>query len=173
MTLTLSGSGNPVTIDGTDSGLTLVRETAKSATGTSVDFTGIPSWVKRVTLMFNTISGSGNSQFLVKLGTSSGFVSTGYNSYASTTNGSITTNTTGFLASASGHSSANTFLGQMTIVSFGGTAWSSSGILVQSSTNGGIVGGYVDLGGTLTQIRITTVNGTDIFDAGTINIMYE
>lgn len=151
-----------------------VLATAQASTsGTFVDFTGIPDWVKRVTIMFNGISASGTSQFLVRLGTSGGFVTTGYNSYASTTNGTITTSTAGLLAAASGQAAANTFLGQLVIVRFGATAWSSSGILVQSATNGGVVGGYVDIGGTLTQLRITTVNGTDTFDAGSINIMYE
>ena len=36
----------------------LVSGTAVSASGTAVDFTGIPSWAKRVTVMFTT-PGSG------------------------------------------------------------------------------------------------------------------
>jgi hypothetical protein len=34
-------------------------------------------------------------------------------------------------------------------------------------------GGSISLASTLTQIRITTVGGTNTFDAGSINIMYE
>jgi hypothetical protein len=33
--------------------------------------------------------------------------------------------------------------------------------------------GGVALGGALDRVRITTVNGTDTFDAGSINILYE
>ena len=35
------------------------------------------------------------------------------------------------------------------------------------------VTGAVSLSGTLDRIRLTTVNGTDTFDAGSVNIMYE
>jgi hypothetical protein len=34
-------------------------------------------------------------------------------------------------------------------------------------------GGSVSLAGALDRVRITTVNGTDTFDAGSINILYE
>jgi hypothetical protein len=36
-----------------------------------------------------------------------------------------------------------------------------------------MIGGTVTLSGTLDRVRITTVNGTDTFDAGTVNILYE
>jgi hypothetical protein len=35
------------------------------------------------------------------------------------------------------------------------------------------IGGFVPLSGTLDRVRITTANGTDTFDAGSINILYE
>jgi hypothetical protein len=36
------------------------------------------------------------------------------------------------------------------------------------------MGGFqVSLSGTLDRIRLTTVNGSDTFDAGSINIIYE
>jgi hypothetical protein len=44
----------------------------------------------------------------------------------------------------------------------------------RSNDNGVTIGtGSLALGGTLDRVRITTVNGTDTFDAGSINIMYE
>ena len=47
----------------------LQRGTAVASTsGTSVDFTSIPSWVKRITVMFNGVSTSGTSNPLVQLG---------------------------------------------------------------------------------------------------------
>lgn len=36
-----------------------------------------------------------------------------------------------------------------------------------------IQSGDLLLSGTLDRVRITTANGTDTFDAGTINILYE
>jgi hypothetical protein len=38
-----------------------------STSGTSIDFTGLPSWVKRVIVMFSGVSGSGTSHLLIQL----------------------------------------------------------------------------------------------------------
>jgi len=43
-----------------------------------------------------------------------------------------------------------------------------SGTFNQNTSNANWITGRINLGGTLTQLRITTVNGTDTFDAGTI-----
>jgi len=65
---------------------TLVLDTAKSASGlgTAVDFTGIPSWVKRITVMFDGVSTNGSSLLRVQIGAGS-IDTTGYAS----TNGTI------------------------------------------------------------------------------------
>jgi hypothetical protein len=36
-----------------------------------------------------------------------------------------------------------------------------------------VAGNALALGGVLDRVRLTTVNGTDTFDAGTVNILYE
>jgi hypothetical protein len=36
-----------------------------------------------------------------------------------------------------------------------------------------LIAGHVSLSGALDRIRLTTVNGTDTFDAGSVNIIYE
>ena len=65
MTVQFSGSGNPVTVDGTNYGFYPTLMTAQNTTsGTSIDFTGIPSWVKRITVMFQGVSTTGSSQVL-------------------------------------------------------------------------------------------------------------
>ena len=77
----------------------LTLETAKSATSTSVDFTGIPSWVKRVTVMFDGVSTNGASNCLVQIGagsvTTSGYISTG-NAYTNAVNTVGASSTAGF-----------------------------------------------------------------------------
>jgi hypothetical protein len=151
---------------------TLVLEAAKTATGTSVDFTEIPSWVKRITVMFQGVSTNGTSNYLVQIGTSPGVVSSGYVSGAFTGNTNNTSSTAGFLISALKQAAPN-HSGIATICSFGGNVWVSSSVLGWSTGGGDIGGGNVTLSGALDRLRITTVNGTDTFDAGTINIMYE
>ena len=146
-----------------------------STSGTSIDFTSIPSWVKRVTVMFSGISTSGTSPIQVQIGAGS-FVTSGYLGSASEIRGSTDTInfTAGFGISAT-PVTANVHHGIMTIVNLTGTTWVASvagGFSdIQYSLAGG--GSSGSLGGALDRVRITTVNGTDTFDAGSINIMYE
>lgn len=143
-----------------------------STSGTSVDFTGIPSWVKRVTVIFQGVSTSGTSHVLVQLGagsvTTTGYISTSAYTQAST---GTSSSTAGFIV----HSDNAAFVrsGAVFLTQISGNAWVSSHTLKVSTSQLAHGGGDVTLSGTLDRIRITTVNGTDTFDAGSINIMYE
>ena len=147
--------------------------TAVTASGTSVDFTGIPSTAKRITVMFSGVSTNGTSNYLIQLGDSGGFETTGY--VSGVLNGGTApanaTSTSAFLIDAS-VGAAQVDNGMAVIANLDGNLWVCNSIL----NNGGvskIQGGTKTLSDTLTQVRITTVNGTDTFDAGTINILYE
>ena len=149
----------------------LTLATAQNSTsGTSIDFTGIPSWVKRVTVMFNGVSTSGVSNKLIQLGTTSGFTSTGYTSSFGNS-GSIFTVTIGFGIWT--QAATDTASGVFSILNITGNTWVASGVLKINTGNTNQTGGDVALASALTQLRITTVNGTDTFDAGSINILYE
>jgi len=154
---------------------TLVQGTAVASTsGTSIDFTGIPSWVKRITVMFSGVSTSGTSAPIVQLGDSGGVETSGYvgsagyvGAFVNLTSGFFITNTTG---------AANTFQGIMTISLLNSITNNYSCSSTIGITGNQIVytcGGAKTTSDTLTQVRITTVGGTDTFDAGTINIQYE
>lgn len=153
----------------------IVQGTAQASTsGTSLDFTGIPSWVKRVTVMFNGVSTSGTSFGLVQLGTSGGVTATGYtgsNAFSGASSAGQNA-TTGF---GFGNNSASfTFSGVMFIVNVSGNIWVASHSGGSTNTNIACMGGgNVTLSAVLDRVRITTVNGTDTFDAGSVNIMYE
>lgn len=176
------GSGTKrVTIDsagivtGTAGNLMLVQPTAQASTsGTSIDFTGIPSWVKRITVNFSGVSTNGTSVVQIQLGTSSGPTTTGYASGAFSYNtGAGSTSTTGLVVDQS-TAATNVRYGSIVISTLGSNVWASQGILIMTAT-GSVTpsAGGVTLGAVLDRIRITTVNGTDTFDAGTINIQYE
>jgi hypothetical protein len=148
-------------------------QTAPPPTPQYFDFTSIPSWVKRVTVMFSGVSTSGTSNPLIQIGsgsvTTTGYVAT---SMIGTTGVSNTAYTTGFgVATAL---ASNVLNGAITLYLLGSNTYVASGA-VASSTNlvTGSVNGTVTLSGTLDRLRITTVNGTDTFDAGSINILYE
>ena len=155
----------------------LVSGTAVASTsGTAIDFTGIPSWVKRITVMFSGVSTNGTSGYAVQLGTSSGIENTGYLSgcsYAQAANLANAQNSTTSLLCTFLPGAALTTAGSVSISSVGSNTWVSSGTICTSTTYNYFSGGSKTLAGTLDRIRITTVNGTDTFDAGSINILYE
>ena len=167
-------------LNGTAANVALVSGTAQNSTsGTSIDFTGIPSWVKRVTVIFNGVSTNGTSSLLIQIGTSSGFTTSGYASNSCSLGQS---GTTGYTASTAGFSSTTSqqgatnsaYAGNSQIALLGSNTWIASSV-ISSGPNGGAnySAGTVALSGTLDRVRITTVNGTNTFDAGSINIMYD
>jgi len=147
-----------------------------STSGTFIDFTGLPSWIKRITVMLSGVSTSGTSNPQIQLGagsvTTSGYLGTGSN-FAS---GVATSNyTTGFGIWASANwVAANLVSGGLVITNITGNTWVAFGSWGLSNSNGvGTTAGNIALSGTLDRVRITTVNGTDTFDAGSVNILYE
>ena len=150
----------------------ITRATAVASTsGTAIDFTGIPAGVKQVTVMFNGVSLAGNDNLLVRLGTSGGFATTGYASTVQWGSSSSTSTTAGFIIIAA--ATANTVSGHMIISNISANSWVYS--MLAKYATGAITygGGDVALSAVLTSLRITTVGGTNTFDAGTINILYE
>jgi hypothetical protein len=146
-----------------------------STSGASIDFTGIPSWVKRITIMFAGVSTSGTSTPLVQLGDSGGIETTGYvSTSASMANAGATaasSSTAGYIIRST--QAANVISGQMVITLIGSNLWVSSHAFKQDTTTVMTGAGDKTLSDTLTQVRITTTGGTDTFDAGSINILYE
>ena len=150
--------------------------TEQAASGTSVDFTGIPSWVKRITVMFRGVSTNGASPIIIKLGTSSGIVNSGYTTFGTRLG-------VGSLASIYRYDcisiiftvpDGGAVFGQSIITKLSDSVYTSSGSMVSHNVGGNVTGGtQVSLSETLDRIRITTANGTDVFDAGIINLLVE
>ena len=163
--------------DSTGTLSTIGRGTAVASTsGTSIDFTGIPSWAKKITVMFSGVSTNGTSIPLIQLGDAGGIENTGYSATAVGISGSGTsanTYTAGFGLIAASHLASNTYFGFVQFDLLSSNNWVAVGNLAIPAVSGVMIAGGKTLSDTLTQVRITTVNGTDTFDAGTINIMYE
>ena len=153
----------------------LTLGTAQASTsGTSIDFTGIPSWVRRITMMFNGVSTNGTSNGLIQLGTSGGVVATGYaGAGAFGPAYSVSNYTTGFGMPI--FSAATVVVeGAVTITNLTGNIWVAAGTTSRSDgAVSGTTAGRVTLGAVLDRVRLTTVAGTDTFDAGTVNILWE
>lgn len=149
-----------------------------STSGTSIDFTSIPSWVKRITVMFSGVSTNGSSAVQVQLGTSSGATTSGYlgSGVAVAASSVASTSTAGFKLNGSSTGAGELINGLVTISllnsatntwsAFGGVGRSDAGQMYYCA-------GSVPLAAVLDRVRVTTVNGTDTFDAGSINILYE
>lgn len=155
----------------------LTSGTAQATTsGTSITFSSIPSWVKRITVMFLGVSTNGTSPVQIQIGsgsvTTTGYLSGGaYEINASAIGGS--NSTTGFLTESTTGATVIRH-GFATLVNFSSNTWVMSSVLGRSDSAGTMTGGgAVTIGGTLDRVVITTVNGTDTFDAGNINIIYE
>lgn len=178
MAITLDGTNGIVapSVENADGAFRpLISGTAVATTsGTAFDFTGIPSWAKRITVLFTAVSTNSNSPILIQVGSGS-LTTTGYVSssgYATTSGAARTTATTGFVQATM--SAVSTISGASVIYLHSGNIYVNSGVL---DNTGGVTvnmcSGTVTLGNVLDRIRVTTVNGTDTFDAGSINIMYE
>lgn len=174
---TLDLSGKTITLAaGTN---TISAGTAVASTsGTSIDFTSIPSWVKRITVMFNAVSTNGTSLLQIQIGDSGGVETSGYNSGAATQASATlyTANvTTGFVLSVSNDGASSSRHGSYILSKLDGDNWVGQGNIHESAsyTIGYHCAGSKTLSATLDRVRITTVNGTDTFDAGSINILYE
>ena len=147
-----------------------------STSGTSIDFTGIPSWAKRISVMFNGVSTNGTSAVQIQLGDSGGIETSGYNiasTYIKWGAGILgATYSTGF-GIYQLNPNSNRY-GSIIFNLMSGNTWEAIGLVYDSSdsSNSTVVGGKT-LSAILDRIRLTTVNGTDTFDAGSINIMYE
>ena len=164
------------TIDGTPvmGASVITRGTAQNSTsGTNIDFTALPAWVKKITVMFSGVSTSGTSIPIIQLGTgSTSYTTSGYIGSAAT-NGTIINPTTGIGLSGVGFA-AYIRSGVITITNISANTWVGSGVLGDSSgANINYMGASISLAAALTAVRITTVGGTETFDAGSINILYE
>jgi hypothetical protein len=156
----------------------LVAGTTVAATsGTSIDFTGIPTWAKRITINFSGVSTTGSSQILFQIGDSGGIENTGYLGAGVGTNGATlgTSNyTTGFGLNTGGAAYLSNGSIVFTLLDAATNTWSAQGQFGYSNgTFYAFVAGSKPLSATLDRVRVTTVGGAETFDAGSINIIYE
>lgn len=157
-------------------GLNLGTEQA-STSGTSIDFTGIPASARRITINFAGVSTNGTSHWLIQLGDSEGIEATGYlgsGSVLSASSAATTAYTTGFGIRNDSASSVAHGTIILTCEDATNFTWAASGVTSNSGVTYTLTtSGYKSTSLALDRVRITTVNGTDTFDAGAINITYE
>jgi len=170
--------GDPATLAALKTTLNCIQiGTPQAATsGTSIDFTSIPAGTKRITVNFTGISSSGTDVYLVQLGDSGGVENSGYlGAGVEIIGGTSLQASTGFpigstMAAAGTHSGAVI----LTLENSSSNKWTCIGLVARAdAVQVKATGGWKALTGTLDRVRITTLNGTDTFDAGEFNITYE
>lgn len=174
--LATNGSG---ALSWADRGRMVLATAQNTTSGTSIDFTGIPSWVKRVTVMLNGVSTNGASVVQIQLGTSAGVTTTGYTSYAGLAGGTNSalglSFNSGFAVGPDGAANQLRY-GHAVFTLVSGNLWVGSSSYGRTDGSNSYFmggGGAINLGGTLDRIRLTTVEGAATFDAGSVNILYE
>jgi len=175
--LTSAGSGAAPTWTTVSSGFTLGTPVATTS-GTSIDFTGIPAGVKKITIAPSLVGTNGTSNLLVQLGDSGGIETTGYSSrcgfFSDGSTGSVVAGSTGFVFRNAGSStSAVSGALELTLENASTNTWVCSGVTTDTDTTSiSMTAGRKALSAVLDRVRLTTVNGTDSFDAGEVNIVY-
>jgi hypothetical protein len=147
-----------------------------STSGTAIDFTSIPSWVKRITISVFNISYNGSDHGLIQLGVGSTPTTSGYNSVSNFLYGG---NSSGQTSSTSGFiwydlTNSYAMFGTYVFTKHSGNTWIGSSLI---SNNTGInfstiSNGYITLSSDIGMIRILGSLGGS-FDGGSVNIIYE
>ena len=156
-------------------------DTAVTTSGAATyTFTAVPSWAKRITILFSDLSCAGADAFGIRVGTSGGIVSTGYSGSVfriqdAGTPGVNVFSTEFTMALAGGNAAASVYSGSLTLSNITGNTWVMGGTFSANTTSAsarmGYLNGYIALAGALTQVQL--VNTTSTFDAGTFNVLYE
>lgn len=156
----------------------LTQGTVQATTsGTEKDF-AIPAWARRIRAMLQGVSLSGAALLRFRLGVSGGIVTSGYLGAGSVIAAVVATlnQTAGWDIYNSAPAGADIYTGSLEITQLDATnnIWVASGVFAQtSSARTYTVSGQVTLASALTTLRLTTSNGTDTFDAGSVNIIYD
>lgn len=183
--LTSNGTGSPPTYQaaagGGGSGITEGTEQA-STSGTAINFTSIPSGTKRITIMLDSVSTNGTSGLILQIGDSGGYETSGYDAF---TGGGAEGNvcrvdpfTSSFGLFDPGRGLAlNSVRGAVVLTRMNSSSnkWNANGnVSIDATIDASYdITGVKSLSAELDRLRITTVGGTDTFDAGNINISYE
>ena len=148
-----------------------------STSGTAITFTGIPAWATEISISLEGVSTNGTSNYLIQLGDAGGIETSGYigtgGSFTSSTQ-TVTGSTAGFLIHVVSASAIVTGTVVLNLKDSANFTWIAHGALSDTdNTSSKTVSGSKSTSAALTQVSVTTVNGSDTFDAGSINIKYK
>jgi hypothetical protein len=156
-------------------GNTIVLGTAVGAATTVVSFTGIPSWVDRITINIDNLKSNGTSRFFVRVGNSGGFITSGYSGAVTRfgSSGSQAATATAYALINEATRATASWYGTVTITRLDSTNWMISSLMSDTDVLTANCMSTFSVGvSALDRVQISTVSA-DTFTAGTVNIMYE
>ena len=154
-------------------GLTLATPVATTS-GTSITFTGLPSGVKRITILLNGVSTNGTGEKLITIGDSGGLETSGYVSAGGrivSTSPEVGYAGTGFILYSTRASGVINGGIVLALENAATNTWIAYGTAGASTNASFIISGKKSLSAELTQLSFSMT--PDSFDAGEINISYE
>jgi hypothetical protein len=158
----------------------LIYGTTQFPSGTSVPFTSvIPSWANRITMSFGvvTYNATPSNDWCIQLGSAGVYTTTGYDGLGLIYGVRANSNSSGLIIVAGLPGTPMSGSVVFTKVASGaGQGWSATGMVAwcpPSPNYISVAGTFVIVPGVVDSIRLTTINGTDVFTAGTVNILYE
>jgi len=187
------GSGNWICTDyATASGAPLAVRAGSgtvvaTTSGTTADFTSIPSWVKKITCILSGVSWGATTDPIIQIGDSGGIETTGYLSTNQVVTGVAgatiigTEHTDGFglmddIGTRTSAGEAMSGILTLALVDASTNTWIASGTFhssdVSSTYVASMAAGSKSLSATLDRVRLTTTSAST-FDAGKFNILYE
>lgn len=143
-----------------------------TTSGTTADYTSIPSWATRITIILNGVNiAAAGDEIAVRVGTSGGFITTGYTAGV-TWVGSADSYSTGLPITGNRTTGGEVF-GAMTLHKTNDNVWVATSLSKHpGASTPNLAAGAIDLGGTLDRVRVYgTLGGT--FTAGAVQIVYE
>lgn len=175
--LSIDALGKASLPQGSGGGFATLQTAQNTTSGTSVNFLSIPSWAKKITMNWIGASSNGTGGFTARIGTSAGVVSTGYVGSLNIT-GTVSNYTSGIgIFENTGSTAANLYNIRVvwTLVDAATNKWMGEAI---GSDTLGTQGyrtaiGSITLPGVADRVQFTTIGGTDVFDAGSANILIE
>jgi hypothetical protein len=171
-----STSGNVLTSNGTtwtsatpQQPLTLTSSQATTS-GNTVTITGIPSTAKRITFLLNGVSTNGSAVPVVRVGNSSGLISSGYVGVNGYGFGSGTVQNSSGFSISDNYSASSQLYGTITISKFDSSNWSMTGNIAVGTNKLTTGSSFVSVSGSLDRVAIVTSN---TFNGGAIAVIYE
>ena len=153
-------------------GFTLATPQATTS-GTSIDFTSIPAGTKVIYISFSGVSTNGSSDAIIQIGDSGGVETSGYTgaNVDSTQSGGVDMSAGFILDNLQAAGTAHYGSVVLTLLNSSTFIWAMTSTIAHGSYLTFSAGGKT-LSAELDRVRLTTENGSDTFDAGSVNILY-